>query len=115
MNPASWSTSIAQRDSGTSENVGARNPTTGVPASSSSRALPRVTSAANALGRQLGERLVAPAVQADLVPASRDLGDQVGMVVGDLADDEEGAARVAVVEEVEHLAGERGVALLGVG
>ena len=56
------------------------------------------------------------AVQTDLVtraaPSSR---DEVGMVVGGLADDEERAAHPAVVEEVEHLPRDRGVPLLGVG
>ena len=115
MKPTSASTSIAQRDSGTSEKVGARKPSTGRPARSSSSALPAGGVGAERGRVELGERLWRQPCNANSWPRAATSRTSSGCCLGGLADDEERAAHPACVEEVEHPAGERGIALLGVG
>ena len=115
MKPSSPSMSGAHRDAGTSENVGARNPSTGRCRRDPRAApCPRGLATRNCLGRELGERIVPPAVQRDLVAPLGDVADQLGVALGELAHDEERCrATPSGSRKLEHAAGGRGVRATG--
>ena len=102
MNPSSPSTSTAQRDSGTSENFGARKPSDRAPAEVLEQRLPAASLLAELVGLELGERHVVPPVEGDLVAGAGDVAHEVGARLGELADDEERAAHGPLSEERQH-------------
>ena len=69
---------------------------TGVPLTSSSRALPRLASARQLHRGETRQRHVVPTVEADLVAGVGDLAYEIGRAFGDLAGHEERAPHAAI-------------------